>query len=335
MFMGNEQIQEKKKLRVTAITVTYNRTSTLKKCLDALLAQSRCLDDIIVVDNNSNATEQTILQDLVKDKTQVHLLCLPENTGGAGGFEAGMRLAVEKYAADWYWIMDDDAYPRSDCLEKLLQSSETLENVGFVAPLIYGVDLQEHQLYHHKVLKGLIYENIPVVSKVEDFPEICEVEANAFVGPLISKNAVDKLGIADGSLFIYGDDTEYTYRVTRSMKGYVVKSAVIDHQDPPLADNYLNPRAWWKEYYSNRNRFFMIRKFQKPLWRRYMAYVALILPLVKLMAAALIKPKYKGFHLLRTKLLMRSIMDGLCNHRGKTIDPGMYGKMIREREKNS
>lgn len=316
---------------VVAITVTYNRTETLKKCLSAISSQTREVDEIIIVDNNSRQEEQEILKRLVRGKEHIHLLLLKENTGGAGGFEAGMRAAVSKYKADWYWIMDDDAYPRPDCLANLLEAKETLGDVGFVAPLIYGVDFQEYQLYHHKYLKGVKLDNVPVASKAEQLKEITPVDANAFVGPLVSKKAVEQVGIADGSLFIYGDDTEYTYRITRQLKGYMIRDAVIDHQDPPLSENYLDPKAWWKEYYSNRNRYFMIRGFQKGVLKRLLGYFAVTIPMVTQLGAALIKPKYRGSRLLRMQMLACAVKDGLGNHRGKTVDPVKYAQMLRER----
>ena len=322
---------EGKRETVVAITVTYNRTVTLKKCLSALQQQTRPVDEIIIVDNNSRQEEAELLKELVHSQKHVHLLCLKENTGGAGGFEAGMRAALEKYQADWYWIMDDDAYPRPDCLANLLEAEEKLKDVGFVTPLIYGIDFQEYQLYHHKYLRGLKLANIPIASKAEQLREINPVDANAFVGPLISKKAVELVGIADGSLFIYGDDTEYTYRITRKLKEYMIRDAVIDHQDPPLSDRYLEPKAWWKEYYSNRNRYFMIREFRRRTMEKILGYGAVTVPMMTQMAAALIKPKYKGNRFLRIQMLLLAVRDGMCNRRGKTIDPVTYGKMIAKR----
>lgn len=315
--------------KIVAITVTYNRTDTLKKCLSALQKQTRHIDEIIIVDNNSRKEEQDILRQL--EQEHVHLIFLKKNTGGAGGFESGMKEAVSRYPADWYWIMDDDAYPRPDCLDNLLAAKEGLKNVGFLAPLIYGIDFQEYQLYHHKCLKGLQLKNVPIASKVEQMKQIHSVEANAFVGPLISNEAVKKVGIADGSFFIYGDDTEYTYRITRQLKGYVIKSAVIDHQDPPLSNNYLEPSAWWKEYYSNRNRYFMVRRFQHRIIKKVLGYVVVTVPMITQLGAALIKPKYKGKRILRLQVLILSVRDGMANRRGKTIDPVEYGEMIMKR----
>lgn len=125
-----------------AITVTYNRTSTLLKCLNALLGQTVPLYKILVVDNNSKMSEKVLLRQFIEPYCCIDVLWLSENTGGAGGFEAGMKAAKDRYDADWYWIMDDDAYPCPDCLEQLLNYQQQLPNVGGICPLIYGIDLQ-------------------------------------------------------------------------------------------------------------------------------------------------------------------------------------------------
>lgn len=95
---------------------------------------------------------------------------------------------------------------------------------------------------------------------------VTEEDANAFVGPLFPGKVVDELGIADGSLFIYGDDSEYTRRVSGKHKLYLIRDAVIDHQDAPVLDANMTPAGWWKEYYCNRNQYFMIREFQENKW---------------------------------------------------------------------
>ena len=52
---------------------------------------------------------------------------------------------------------------------------------------------------------------------------------------------------ADGSLFIYGDDSEYTRRVSGKHKLYLIRDAVIDHQDAPVLDVNMTPDGSWKE----------------------------------------------------------------------------------------
>lgn len=323
--------KNKRQDKVVAITVTYNRTRTLERCLSALESQSRPVDKIIIVDNNSSEEEKLRLRQLVSGKQQVEVLWLPENAGGAGGFEAGMREA-RSMDPDWYWLMDDDAYPREDCLIRLLEAEGDLEKVGFLAPLIFGVDFQEYQLFHHKFLKGLSLKTVPVASDYVHLSTVTKIDANAFVGPLIAKKAVDLVGIADGSLFIYGDDTEYTYRITRKLNGYVIKNAVIEHQDQPITLNYISPSVWWKEYYNYRNQIFMLRKFYRWSVVRVCAYITMMLHIFKLVLAAIIKPKYKRFHILRAHLLIKALVDGLCDNRGKTIDPVVFAGVVKRKE---
>lgn len=147
---------------VAAITVTYNRTRTLEKCIDALLNQTRPVDHIIIADNHSCEEEQEKIRKIAAKSHKIKLLFLDENRGGAGGFEAGMREA-KKLSPDWYWLMDDDAYPRKDCLETLLDTGKELPDAGGLCPLIYGIDLKHYQLFHHKKLSRFMMKNSPVV----------------------------------------------------------------------------------------------------------------------------------------------------------------------------
>ena len=210
---------------VAAITVTYNRAHTLEKCLHALLAQSRPVDKILVVDNQSNEEEIRKVKKLAAQSEKIHLVILKENLGGAGGFEAGMREALGMWNPDWYWLMDDDAYPREDCLEKLLAHGKELPEAGGLCPVIYGIDLKKYQMFHHKKLTRLILKTVPVARQYEDLDDVTREDANAFVGPLFSGKTIREMGIADGSLFIYGDDTEYTHRVSVRYPLYLIKEA--------------------------------------------------------------------------------------------------------------
>lgn len=316
--------------RIIAITVSYNRAITLKRCIYALLSQTRQVDEIIIVDNNSCDEERAVIRDIASSDPRISVIWLSENLGGAGGFEAGMKAGCDSGKGyDFFWIMDDDAYPRPDCLEKLLDAYDGIEHqsgtkkTGFLAPLIYGIDLRDYQLYHHKCLRGLALQDKQVTDSVDKLSETVPVEANAFVGVLVSRLAIQTVGITDGGMFIYGDDTEYTYRVSRSMMGYLVRDAVIDHQDPPLTGNFLQPEAWWKEYYKHRNRFFIVREFRTGPGR-IVAYFLLSLPLLAQIPSALLKPKYRGFHLFRVRMLIQAMLDGILNRRGKTIDPEQY-----------
>lgn len=313
---------------VIAITVTFNSTNNLKKAINALLNQTYTLKRIIIVDNNSSKEEKAILKEMVKEHNIIEVLWLKENTGGAGGFYHGMKYVRDNYAPDWYWLMDDDAFPENLCLEKLMDKKEYMPGIGCLAPLIYGIDLKEFQLYHHKKENTLLTKDMPVTDDVNKLKDVEELEADAFVGPLFSKAAIERVGIADGDLFIYGDDLEYTYRVSRFFKILLIKDAIINHKDPLRTNQALNPKWWWKEYYEMRNRIMFIKKYQKNFAKRILAILYMILNAISKMLKTALKREYRGFRMIRIKLIFKAIKDGICRKKGKRIDPVHYNTMI-------
>ena len=80
-----------KKTQTAAVVVTYNRLEMLKDCLGALERQTvPC--DILVVDNAS--TDGT--KEFLEGTWNVSCIRMKENTGGAGGFNTGMKEAVKR-----------------------------------------------------------------------------------------------------------------------------------------------------------------------------------------------------------------------------------------------
>lgn len=304
---------------VVAVTVTYNDFSYLKKALTALREQTVPLTHIVVIDNNSSDENKSLLSD--EQDSLVDVLWLDENIGGAGGFEAGMRYAHEKYDPDWYWLMDADAYPRQDCLELLLSHNQDSKNIGILAPLIYGVDLQQYQLYHIKNVSKLLYRDILLYSSVDDIPNgVSKLETDAFVGPLISKKAVEELGYADGDLFIYGDDHEYTYRVTRKFDMLLVKEAIINHRDQPV-NGQQRPENWWKEYYAFRNRILFIKKYQKGFLHGVICQGMFLFRVIKAVLKNIVSGYNNELKKYKKALILQSVKDGYLGLNGKTVDP--------------
>src|SRR4051794_35712748 len=82
--------------RVAAVVVTWNRAVLLERILRAIDAQTRRPDVVVVVDNASTDPTPVVLSRL-REELAVPLTVrrLETNTGGAGGFAAGMALALE------------------------------------------------------------------------------------------------------------------------------------------------------------------------------------------------------------------------------------------------
>ena len=135
----------------TAVVVTFNRKRLLRNCVMALLNQTLSLDAVIVIDNAStDGTEGLLRESGLLDDARLIYRKLDSNTGGAGGFCEGVKLALES-GFDWVWLMDDDAEPANDAFQQLFNDPDVLDT-GLAASRILNPD----GTLQHRVLDSVM-----------------------------------------------------------------------------------------------------------------------------------------------------------------------------------
>ncbi len=237
--------------RITAVVVTHNRLEKLKKCVDCLLNQDYPCD-IIVADNDSSDETGEWVTDLIFAPEKEPESSEPENIsnmtgviitksgpcrisyfntganlGGAGGFNTGIKYAYEQ-GYDYVWIMDDDAYPTVSCLSELMRADEILkgpENYGYLASIVLWTDGSECEMNRHGISKKYYF-----------FTELLQygiinTDSSTFVSLLLPKSTLEKAGLPIKEYFIWGDDTEYTTRITNICKlpSFAVGKSIVIH----------------------------------------------------------------------------------------------------------
>jgi rhamnopyranosyl-N-acetylglucosaminyl-diphospho-decaprenol beta-1,3/1,4-galactofuranosyltransferase len=234
---------------VCAIVVTHNRKEMLRECLDALAAQHRAPDRVLVVDNASSDGTRDVV---ARDYPDVDLVALATNEGGAGGFHEGMKRAHAD-GAEWLWLMDDDTIPAPDALAELLAAPDRLEERPTVlASKVVWEDGRMHPM------------NVPGferrrLQRVVDGAErgLMPVRFGTFVSLLLAADAVERHGLPLKHFFVWSDDIEYTGRVLLDEPGYLVPASVAVHKtaEPHTAMSAPPDRF----YYHVRNTLFIIR----------------------------------------------------------------------------
>ncbi|MBA4808022.1 glycosyltransferase family 2 protein [Brevundimonas sp.] len=214
-------------MTVWAVVVTWNRRGLLERCLACLAAQTRPCARILVVDNASDdGTAMMLDRDWAG---RVTVLSLPVNIGGAGGFNVGMRAAVEG-GAERLWLMDDDVLPAPDALAQLLQAEAELTAEGRSAAFLCSsvrtpdgqltntpeIDTRKNALgyaaWSERLDRGLV-----------------PVRQATFVSVLISRAEVLRHGLPLAPMFIWGDDTEYTLRLSADRPGFLAAFSRVEH----------------------------------------------------------------------------------------------------------
>ena len=195
--------------RVCAVIVTYNRAELLCRCVSALLKQNFELD-ILIYDNHSTVDTKQALMDNGLLCDNVFYFYASENSGGAGGFHNGMKMAMEK-GYDDLLLMDDDGYAiNEDTVRELIDVRERVGDFAIVNSLVI-CDSETLQL-SFSVDRG--YDGKAIQERAED--GVFAGCINPFNGTLISSQVVEKIGYTRKEYFVYGDENEYTIRAKKN-----------------------------------------------------------------------------------------------------------------------
>jgi GT2 family glycosyltransferase len=260
---------------VASVTVSYNAASILPVQINALLRQTRSLQEIIVVDNASTDGTTDLL---AQQYPQVTVLRMPQNLGIGGAIAAGLAHAALKNRHNWVWTFDGDSEPSDDALEILLNAEESLGNedgeVGMVAALPV----------HRET--GICYPPLfwregfvkPTTEQLRQSIWFADLVINS--GCLVRRDLIEKIGLPRSDFFIDFVDFEYCLRArSHGYKIAVVTGAKVMHEigearkvrlpgyfrlwpdHTPLREYYMSRNlayvAWWL-YPSRRSKRFVL-----------------------------------------------------------------------------
>lgn len=111
---------------ISVIIVNYNGGKVLSQCLSALEKQTVKNFEIIIVDNGST---DSFLELVEKGKKNLRILKMGKNTGFAFASNRGAEIARGK----WISMLNNDAFPEPQWIEKLLKAVKNFPEFSFFA----------------------------------------------------------------------------------------------------------------------------------------------------------------------------------------------------------
>lgn len=195
---------------VCAVVVTHRRPDELAKSLDALAAQRRRPDQLVVVDNDNDARVAELVAGQPIPSTY---LGSQRNLGGAGGFALGMLHALAA-GADWIWLADDDGRPDGpEVLTTLLDCAQR-HGLAEVSPMV--CDLNDPARLAFPLRRGLVWRRLASELRSDGADDLLPGIASLFNGALFRATTVEAVGVPDIRLFFRGDEVEVHRRLVRS-----------------------------------------------------------------------------------------------------------------------
>ncbi|SES39084.1 Glycosyltransferase, GT2 family [Tranquillimonas rosea] len=266
--------------RLVAVVVTHNRLDQLKRTLACLLeTPDDQLAAVVVVDCASTDATPDWLAAQESGRLVVHRS--EANIGGAGGFETGLRLAMERCAPDWVVVMDDDARPAGDAFATFHAiAGEAGGAAAALAAAVYFPDGRICEMNRPSVNpfwslrvflrtamgRGRDGYHIPYGAYDGAAPR--PIDLTSFVGLFLPAGMIRAAGYPDGRLFLYGDDVIYTLGLRKRGFSILFDPRIrFEHDCSTFQSDYRRAfRPLWKVYYTYRNGLLMYRRAAGPLF---------------------------------------------------------------------
>ena len=219
---------------VAAIVVARGMTPELRSLLDALTAQSRAVDHLIVCDVRAPRTSPLASGQVVVAED------LPENAllisvGRARNISDALAKATKDHAAsqvmtasDWLWILHDDCLPADTCLREQLAATEAGASIAAVTPKVFRADGTLAEVGIHATASG---RRVPLVLDGEidqgQYDGVTDVLAGGSAGLLVASAVFNQVGGFDRALGPYNEGLELCWRIHRA--GHRVVAAPNAH----------------------------------------------------------------------------------------------------------
>ncbi len=311
-------------MRLLGVLVTFHRPAQLRVTMDRIAAQSRPLDQLVVVDNGSDPETAALIHEL-EAESAARYVDAGSNLGPAGGFALGMeRLLAGAADDDWIVLLDDDDPPFFD---------DAFEGIARFAEEMVERDPRTGAV---GISGGRFDRRRGVVVRIGDELIHGAVSVDHITGgglPAYRVSVVRDVGYPLEELFFGFEELEYGLRMTDA--GYRLyadgevwrrrKGVKRDLGLLPSEEESLERRAKvriavsvppWRRYYSLRNLISILRSDRRT-WTAIKVSVGR--GLVKPVVTLFVEPDGAWENL---KLSWRAVWDGWTRRMGRTVDPG-------------
>ena len=225
--------------KLSVVIVNYNVKHFIEQCLFSVLKASEKIEcEVFVVDNNSVDGSVT----LVKEKfPEVQLIVNKTNSG----FSVANNQAIKIAKGEYVLLLNPDTVVQEDTFTKILSFMDAHPEAGGL-----GVKMLDGQgNFAPESKRGLPTPEVAFYKMFgfsRFFPkskrfgkyhlsylsenEINEVDVLSGAFMLMRKSVLDTIGLLDETFFMYGEDIDLSYRITKAgFKNYYFPETQIIH----------------------------------------------------------------------------------------------------------
>jgi GT2 family glycosyltransferase len=243
--------------KVAVIICNWNKKDYVLNCIQSVKASSYTNYDLIVVDNASTDGSAEAIRTAYPNDV---LLVNRENLGGTGGFNTGMKYAMNRGGYDYLHLLDNDVVVAPDAIAQLVNALENAPEAGVAGSKICFMDRPDkiHEIGAFVNFKAGINIKPNSYGRKDNktSTKTCLVDYAAACSLMVRTSVVKEVGIMDEGFFLYWDDIDWCARIRR--QGYKilgVGSSKIWHKMGGTVKTSTLPNYYWTRnsiYYFNK-----------------------------------------------------------------------------------
>lgn len=294
--------------KVSVIVLNYNGTADTLECLRSLMRVTYDNVSIILVDNASS--DGAVLERAIRGEfPRVHFIPSAKNTGFAGGNNIGIRYALAQ-GSDYVLLLNNDTTVDPDCIGAMIGAAEE-KKCGIVGAKIYFFKEPDIIWFNGADFSWTDGGKHFQYGERDAAPQergVCDTVFVTGCAMLISRGAIEKIGLLEESFFMYYEDIDYCLRAKRAGFGLcVAQAAHVWHKVSRSSAGMGAPRV---HYYHMRNALLLASR-NAPSFVKIAVYAWSAFHFAKQIAKRITMPRSREV----STMIMRGIVDF---YRGKS-----------------
>ena len=234
--------------KVTIVIVNWNKKQDALRLLDSVAAIEYENYQVVVVDNASDDDSVSVIKAHALPLT---LIENPQNLGGTGGFNTGLKYALDNGQQDYVWLLDNDATVTPSALSALVRAMEDDKAIALAGSKILNAERPEKVVETGANIIWSAGNVVPLNQNCDDsieLKEIFDVDYVAICSALVRYSALQTVGLMDQRYFLLWDDMDWGatfkqhgYRVV-AVGDSIVKHAAFTEKRSVMVDYYFGVR---------------------------------------------------------------------------------------------
>jgi len=247
--------------KLAVVVLDWNGGDETLACLNAVYASRGPTPRVILVDN---ASRVPVIDEARRRFPSIEVYRNPRNLGYAGGNNVGLRAALDG-GADSVVLLNNDAEVRPDALGVLASVAAGDERVAAVGARILRSDdparlwMAWGEITYRQSLVRVAGKDAldgPAFSRQRDVPWVSGCAL------LLTRRAVDRIGLLDEEYFAYHEEVDWCARAReRGLRVVYAPQAVVLHRGEASSGGAYVSR---KQYLAARNMVRFVRRHGSP-----------------------------------------------------------------------